>query len=147
MSGTICSVIYANSDANLTVPGNEPDPREKLITPMEPFTTGVTEDRIAALEKKVRDMDALVRGLVDELARLQGYRDEDVPAGRGAQPSGTCKGPVMSGSASPVPAGPSSSFPPAVSAEGSTVIRPRGTRQPDLPVAQAEPEMVRIMQN
>ena len=34
---------------------------------MEISGTGVSEDRIAALEKRLREMDALVKGLLDEL--------------------------------------------------------------------------------
>jgi hypothetical protein len=101
--------------------------------------TGVVpEDRIDTLEKKVRDLDALVKGLVDEfldfkavalkLARDEGERTREELKRK----------PVVQSTAAPPGDAPSES--------GSTVIRPKSTRQPDVPAAPAEPAMVRIMQ-
>ena len=147
MSGTICSIIYADSDANLTAPGIGTDHQEKLITLMEPSATGIPEDRIAALEKKVREMEALVKGLIDELLDFKAIAmkmsRQDGERSRLEMKQGL----VVPVTSSPALAGQSAPFSPAASADGSTVIRPRGTRQPDVPVAPAEPAMVRIMQN
>jgi len=98
--------------------------------------TGVPEDRIVTLEKKVRDLDALVKGLVDEfldfkavamkLARDEGERSRE-----------ELKRTPVQGTASPSSAAPS---------ESNTVIRQKGTRPADVPAAPAEPTMVRIMQ-
>jgi|SRR5208337_1036946 len=146
MSGIISSVLYAQSDAHLTSLRNKLDLQEKLITIMEISGTGVPEERISALEKRVRDMDALIRGLVDEfldfkaiamtISRQDGERSRQELK----------RGPFVPGTASPALAGPSASPATAAPADGSTVIRPRGARQPDVPAAPAEPAMVRIMQ-
>jgi hypothetical protein len=104
---------------------------------MEISGTGVSEDRITALEKRLREMDALVKGLIDELLDFKAIamtmshgngKDsaQDVSAGLSAW-----------NTASPTIAAP---------AESSTVIRLSGAHQPNVPVAPAEPAMVRIMQ-
>src|SRR5512137_2060767 len=59
----------AQSDAKIKYLEHELDQQEKLITMME--SSGASEDRIAALEKKVRDMEALVKGLTQELLDLK----------------------------------------------------------------------------
>ena len=101
-------------------------------------TGGVPEDRIDTLEKKVRDLDALVKGLVDEfldfktvavkLARDEGERTREELKRK----------PVVQNTAVPPGDAPAES--------SSTVIRPKSPRQPDIPEAPAEPTMVRIMQ-
>ena len=105
---------------------------------MEISGTGVSEDRIAALEKKVRDMDALVKGLIEELLDFKAVAMTMSRQAAEDRRQELKQGPVVQGTASPVPAGPS----PA--SDGSTLIRPRGARQPDVP---AEPAMARIMQS
>jgi hypothetical protein len=52
----------------------------------------------------------------------------------------------VQGAAAPVQAGPSSSPSVAAPSGGSTVIRPKGARQPDVPAEPAEPAMDMIMQ-
>ena len=101
-----------------------------------------TEDRMAALEKKMRDMEALVKGLTQELLDLKSIAmkmskqtDErsrqDLRRAptivQGSQPSQAAEG------ASP-------------SSGGSTVVMRKGARQPDVPAAPAEPAMDMIMQ-
>jgi hypothetical protein len=105
---------------------------------MEITPAGEEEERIAALENRVRNLDALVRGLIAEMldiktvamafSRQDGERTSQEPE------HGT------------VVATPSASPPVAVAAAGSTVVRSRGSRQKDLPATPAEPRMVRIMQ-
>jgi hypothetical protein len=143
MSEIISSVIYANSDANLTVPGIEPNHQEKLISIMEISGTGVSEDRIAALEKRLREMEALVKGLIEELLDFKAIAMKMSRQDGERSREELKRGPVVLGTASPVLAGQSV----AASSDGSTVIRPRGARQPDLPVVPAEPVMARIMQS
>jgi hypothetical protein len=112
---------------------------------MELSGTNESEDRVAALEKKFTEMEALVRGLIAELldfkavARTMSREHEE--HSRQELKWGT----MAQGTISPAPGDTSASLSVAAS-EGSTVIRPRGTQQPAGPVAQAEPEMVRIMQ-
>ena len=101
-----------------------------------------TEDRIAALEKKMREMEALVKGLTQELLDLKSIAmkmskqtDErsrqDLrrapPVVQGSQPSQASEG-----------AG--------VSAGGSTVVMRKGARQSDVPATPPEPVMDMIMQ-
>lgn len=100
--------------------------------------------RVATLELRVMNLEALVRGLLAELLDLQAVsmtlsRENDELDRQELRRGTVVWSPVSAESLS-------SSLPPAVSPDGSTLIRPRGTRQPDLPVAPAAPEMVRIMQ-
>jgi hypothetical protein len=101
-----------------------------------------TEDRIAALEKKMRDMEALVKGLTGELLDLKSIAmkmskqtDERIKQDL-RRPS-----PVVQGSQ------PSQSADVAVpSSGGSTVVMRKGARQPDVPATPPEPVMDMIMQ-
>ena len=62
----------AQSDAKIKYLEQELDEQEKMITMMEnPVTAAATEDRLVALEKKVRDMEALMKGLTQELLDLK----------------------------------------------------------------------------
>lgn len=130
------------SYANHTFPGNGLELQEILITIMEISETGGSEDRIAALEKKIRDLDALVKGLIAELLDLKSMARTMTREAEETSRQELKRGTIIQSSATPASAGPSA----AVSSEGSTLIRPRGARQPDVPAAPAEPEMVRIMQ-
>jgi len=112
---------------------------------MELSRTDESEDRIAALELKLTNMEALVKGLIAELLDFRAVartmsRETDE---RNRQELKW--GPIVQGTSSPELATPPS---PSVSAhtDGSTVIRTRASHPPDLPAAPAEPVMVRIMQ-
>lgn len=145
MSGAISSVLYAQSDAGTSTYGNAPHRRELLIPVMELSQNDESAARVAALELRVMNMAALVRGLLAEVLDLQAVsstlsRENDELDRQELRRGAVVWSPV---SAEPL----SSSLPTAVSPDGSTLIRPRGTRQPDLPVAPAAPEMVRIMQS
>jgi hypothetical protein len=106
---------------------------------MENSPTGEEEERIAALENQVRNMDALVKGLIAEMLDIK------TVAMAISRQDGECnsQGPEQG----TVVAAPSASPSVAVAADGSTVIRPKGSRQQDLPATPAEPRMVRIMQD
>jgi hypothetical protein len=115
-----------------------------MIIMMENSGSGAaTEDRMAALEKKMRDMEALVKGLTQELLDLKSIAmkmskqtDERsrqdlrrVPTiVQGSQPS------QVADNASPSSSG------------GSTVVMRKGARQPDVPATPPEPVMDMIMQ-
>jgi hypothetical protein len=117
--------------------------QEIRILMMENSGSGAaTEDRIAALEKKMREMEALVKGLTQELLdlksiamKLSKQTDERSrqelkraqPIVQGFQPSQGAD------------AGSSSS-------SGSTVVMRKGARQPDVPATPPEPVMDMIMQ-
>jgi hypothetical protein len=104
----------------------------------EVLTPDAAEERVAALEKRVRDMDALVKGLMAELLDL---KTATMAITRQARER-TSQGPVQE----TVVAGPSESPSIAVSSGGTTVIRPKGAGIQDAPAAPAEPAMARIMQ-
>jgi hypothetical protein len=96
--------------------------------------TSVPEERIAALEKKVRDMDALVKGLLEELLDFRAVAMAMTRQSEERDRLELKQGPVVLGTISPSGAD---------TPEGVTVIRPREAHQPAAP---AEPTMVRIMQ-
>jgi hypothetical protein len=104
----------------------------------EVLTPDAAEERVAALEKRVRDMDALVKGLMAELLDL---KTATMAITRQARER-TIPGPVLE----TVVAAPSESPSIAVSSGGTTVIRPKGASLQDAPAAPAEPAMARIMQ-
>jgi hypothetical protein len=147
MSGIISSVLYAQPGATIILPGNEPGLWENLIMSMEISTTGAEEERIAALETRVRYMDALVKGLVAEMLDLKtvamAFSRQDGERSRKELKQGT----VVRGTVSPELAGPSTTPPVDAPADGTTVIRPKGAPRQDVPAAPAEPAMVRIMQS
>jgi len=111
---------------------------------MEISETGIPEDRITLLEKKVRDLDALVNGLLDELLDLKtisstmsrqndecGLHESILEYAEEEERSPVLAGSSISPSVAPDP-------------DAVTVIRSRGKSQPEVP---AEPAMVRIMQS
>ena len=135
------------SDARIK-PRDESDHQENLITSMEFSETGASEDRITTLERKVSAMETPVRGLVDELLDFNAItRTMSRQNGKPGLVEFTQE-PVVQGIAVPVPDESSASPFVATQKECSMVIRPRcAARQPDVPVAPAEPKMVRIMQS
>ena len=101
-----------------------------------------TEDRIAALEKKMRDIEALAKGLTGELLDLKSIvmkmtkQSDDRIKQDLRRPPLVVQGSQPSQSAEV--ASPSSG--------GSTVVMRKGARQSDAPAAPAEPIMDMIMQ-
>lgn len=101
-----------------TIFSHQLDQQEKLITNMQTSGTGVSEDRIITLEKKVREIEALASGLINEMLDLRSnFRIMSRKTGehRRQEPE---VGPIARESASPVPADPSNemSFPSLLSA-------------------------------
>ena len=103
---------------------------------METGIGAATEDRIAALEKKMREMEALVKGLTQELLDLKSITMKMSKQTDERSRQELRRVPAAQSSADPAP---------APSASGSTVIRPKG-RAPETPPAPPEPEMQWIMQ-
>ena len=99
-----------------------------------------TEDRIAALEKKMREMEALVKGLTQEFLDLKSIAmkmskqtdERSRQELRRAQP-------VVQDSPQAADVASSSSG-------GSTVVMRKGARQPDVTATPPEPVMDMIMQ-
>ena len=108
---------------------------------METGTGAATEDRIAALEKKMREMEALVKGLTQELLDLKSVSMKMSKQTEERSRQELVRGPIIQQS-SQSQAGPST----ITSSSGSTVIRPKGARQPEAPAAPPEPAMDMIMQ-
>jgi uncharacterized coiled-coil protein SlyX len=128
----------ALSDAKIKYLEHELDQQEKLISMME--GSGASEDRVAALEKKVRDMEALVKGLTQELLDLKSIAMKMSKQTEERSRQELKRGPIVQG------AQPGASSAPAfTSSGGSTVIRPKG-RAPEAPAEPAEPVMDMIMQ-
>ena len=136
----------AQSDAKIKYLQHELDQQEKLITMMETSGTGVSEDRIASLEKKVRDMEALVKGLTQELLDLKSIAMKMSKQTEERSRQELRRGPIVQGSAGTAPASPSAAPSVVASSSGSTVIRPKGARAPEVPAEPAEPAMDLIMQ-
>jgi hypothetical protein len=137
MSAITSSILYARSDTRIIFLGHEPGPRETLITIMEISGTSREEERIAALEQKCREMDALIKGLLNELLDLKSvsmklsrqageYRIQE----QTLDPEPDTAPQIV---ASPAP----------VSADGTVMVRAKSQSPPAAP---PEPEMVRIMQ-
>lgn len=125
---------------------SEPDPLEKLITIMEFSGTNEPEERIAVLEQKMTEMDGLVSGLIAEFLDLKAVgrtMSRDLEE-RNRQELRWI--PVAQEISSTEPVDQALSASVAPQSEGTTVIRPRVARQPDVPAVPAEPAMVRIMQ-
>ena len=105
---------------------------------MESGTGAATEDRIAALEKKMREMEALVKGLTQELLDLKSITMKMSKQTDERSRQELKRGPIVQQQEAPAVSAPS--------ATGSTVIRPKGARQPEAPAAPPEPIMDMIMQ-
>ena len=108
---------------------------------METSLSAATEDRIATLEKKVREMEALVKGLTQELLDLKSVAMKITKQSEERSRQELKRGTIIAG-APAQQAAPSAGTP----SSGSTIIRPKGARQADVPAAPAEPEMGMIMQ-
>jgi hypothetical protein len=139
-TSTVSDLRMAQTDAKIKYLEHELDQQEKLIQMME--GSGASEDRIAALEKKVREMEALVKGLTQELLDLKSIAMKMSKQTEERSRQELKRGPIVQ-STQPVGASASS---PGISSSGSTVIRPKGARQPDVPAAPEEPAMDMIMQ-
>ena len=127
----------AQPDAKIKYLEHELDQQEKLIQMME--SSGASEDRIAALEKKVREMEALVKGLTQELLDLKSIAMKMSKQTEERSRQELKRGPIVQS------AQPSAAAPSAPAAGGSTVIRPKN-RAAEAPAEPAEPAMDMIMQ-
>jgi len=114
---------------------------------MENSGNSVSEDRIIELEKKVRVMEALTSGLINEMLDLKsnfrmmsrdaGERDRQHP-----DPESIIQDP-----ASPAMVDPSTDISVSDLSGSGIVIRPQGARQPGIPAVKAQAAMASIMQS
>ncbi|HEX3001238.1 MAG TPA: hypothetical protein VHN82_02545 [Methanoregula sp.] len=95
-------------------------------------------DRITTLEIRIRNLDALIRGLIEEVLDLKASAKTRSRPGSERDHQGLRQSPIAPEPGQPEPVSPS---PPAP--EAHTVIRPSAKSQPEDPV---KPDMVRIMQ-
>ncbi len=123
------------------------DQQEKLITIMQPSGNSISEDRIISLEKKVREMETLSTGLINEMLDLKSnFRMMSREAGeRNPQYSEPVS--IIRDPASPAVADPSIEMSVSDPSGNETVFRPQGARQPDIPAVPAEASMASIMQS
>ncbi|MEN6442577.1 MAG: hypothetical protein WC391_04725 [Methanoregula sp.] len=129
----------AQPDAKIRYLEFELNEKEKLVTMMESSGSGAAgEDRVAALENKVRDMEALVKGLTQELLDLKSIamKMSKQTEERSRQELKRMQ-PVVQGVTPGIESG-----------SGSTVIMRKGSRQaePAAPAAPVPPAMDMIMQ-
>jgi hypothetical protein len=124
----------------------ELEEKERVIKMMENAGSGAGEDRVAALEKKVNEMEALVKGLTQELLDLKSIamKMSKQTEERSRQELKRMQ-PIVQGSQ--VPGAVSGGASSMSQAGGSTVIIRRGSRAAEAePEAPAEPAMDMIMQ-
>ncbi|HVP97535.1 DUF7518 family protein [Methanoregula sp.] len=130
-------------DAKIRYLEFELDEKEKMVNMMESSGSGAGEDRVAALEKKVNEMEALVKGLTQELLDLKSIamKMSKQTEERSRQELKRVQ-PVAQGAPAAAPGGASGS-----QAAGSTVVFRKGARASDAePEAPPEPAMDMIMQ-
>jgi len=130
-------------DAKIRYLEFELDEKEKMVKMMESSGSGAGEDRVAALEKKVNEMEALVKGLTQELLDLKSIamKMSKQTEERSRQELKRVQ-PIVQGAPAASPAGTA-----APQAAGSTVVFRKGVRPADAePAAPAEPAMDMIMQ-
>ncbi|MCK9581345.1 MAG: hypothetical protein M0Q92_12980 [Methanoregula sp.] len=131
------------SKQRITVYGIEPDFREEVITVMEIYRNNDEEERIANLEKRCREMDRQVMGLLNELLDLKSVTTGISRQAADYYRQDLLRETVVEDTASMEPSDSTVAVPQA----GSVVIRPKSTSRPEINAAPAEPEMVRIMQS
>ena len=113
---------------------------------MEASETGVSEDRIAALEKRLRDLESPVNRLVQDLLDLKAITMTMVKEAGEFRPVEPARGQFVQAREFTAPEDQAATPSFAAPSDNTTIIRPRATRQPDVPAAPAQPAMVSIMQ-
>jgi hypothetical protein len=146
MSAAISSILYALSYARITISGHEPWRKETLIRIMDISQTGGAEERIAGLEKRMRDIDALVNGLMAELLDMKAVSTTMTRQNEERNRQDLTRASAAPRIAYPESSGSSAPVSDTLSSSGGTIIRQRTAHQPEVPAAPAEPQMVRIMQ-
>jgi hypothetical protein len=111
---------------------------------MEIIGTDVSETRIITLEKKIRDMEALAKGLINETLDLKSELMTMSKDADDLKMQELRRGTVVRSTISPAQS-PIVSQSVSASSDGTTIIRPRAAA-PSAPAAPAEPAMVLIMQ-
>jgi hypothetical protein len=105
-------------------------------------TGAATEERIVAIEKKMRDMEALVKGLTQELLDLKSIA---MKMSKQSEERSRQELKRVQAVAQDTPPQPATTT--AASGSSSTVVMRKGARPSDAPVAPPEPSMDMIMQS
>ena len=105
-------------------------------------TGAATEERIVAIEKKMRDMEALVKGLTQELLDLKSIAMKMSKQSEERSRQELKRVQAVATDAQPQPATMSTASGPS-----STVVMRKGARPSDGPAAPPEPSMDMIMQS
>lgn len=121
----------------------ELDEQEKLIRMTNGSTGGAaSDDRIVAMERKIKEIEALLKGLTEELLDLKSItmKLSKMSEERSRQELKRVQ-PIVQGSQQQAAPG-------STSQVGSTVVmRPKSARQGDAPAKPEEPSMDMIMQS
>ncbi|HET6581316.1 MAG TPA: hypothetical protein VFG36_05495, partial [Methanoregula sp.] len=145
MSAPTRSVQHMQTDAE-QVFRRQLDQQEKLITIMQPSGNSISEDRIISLEKRVREMEALSTGLINEMLDLKSnFRMMSREAGERSRQHPEPVS-IIRDLASPAEADPSTGMSVSDPSGNGMVFRPQDTRQPGIPAVTAEASMASIMQ-
>jgi len=131
-------------DAKIRYLEFELDEKEKMVRMMESSGSGAGEDRVAALEKKVNEMEALVKGLTQELLDLKSIAMKMSKQTEERSRQELKRGPQLVAQGAPAASAPGGSAAPQ--GAGSTVVFRKGARADAEPAAPAEPAMDMIMQ-
>ena len=126
--------------------GNKDFHQKRLITCMEISETGRPDDRIAALEKKTEEMEALVKGLMAEMLDLKAIAMKRAQQGGEQNRQEPARGHVAI-TPNTAPEDHSRILVCCRTRGAPMVIRPKSAARPEVTVEPAEPEMVRIMQS
>ena len=122
----------------------ELEEQERLSKMMENSGSGAGEDRVAALEKKVNEMEALVKGLTQELLDLKSIAMKmSKQTEERSRLDLKRMQPIVQGSQ--VPGAVAGNAPAAAPQTSGTVVIRRGSREAE-PAAPVEPAMDMIMQ-
>ena len=119
-------------DAKIKYLEHELDQQERLIQMME--SSGASEDRIATLEKKVREIEALVKGLTQELLDLTAIAIKMSKQTEERSRQELKRGPIVQQGAQPhrqLP--PRTSPPPAAQSSGPRATSPMFPKPPKNP--------------
>ncbi len=116
---------------------------------MEISETGGPDDRIAALEKKTEEMEALVKGLMAEMLDIKAIAMKRAQQGGEQNRQPQAREPSVVGNPAKRRRRRPQPHPRLLPHPWRThiVIRPKSAARPEVTAEPAEPEMVRIMQS
>ncbi|ABS54556.1 hypothetical protein Mboo_0032 [Methanoregula boonei 6A8] len=121
-----------------------PERQETLIRFMEISENTKPGDRVAALEQKTDEMEALLKGLMAEMLDFKAIAMKLAQQNDAQARQEPARGHIVQGTIHATPETPDTDS--GDSGETHTVIIQHSSSKPEVPAAPPEPEMVRIMQ-